>query len=108
MIALSSPRLRVVFGDVERPDDWVSVDVQTIGRDMMMAEELLARNGLGKMADVPIAGSAAAAYYALKRTGKRPGDWEAFQSEYLDIQAVDDGELADPTRKGRGNGLPPP
>jgi len=96
-IALSSPRLMVVFGDVDKPDAWESIEVQTIGRDMMQAEELLARNGLGKMADVPIAGSAAAAYYALKRTGKRPGDWNAFQNEYLDIQAVEDAHVVDPT-----------
>ena len=103
-IALSSPRLRVIFGDPEEPDTWDIIEVQTIGRDMQDAEELLARNQLGKLVDMPITGSAAAAYYALKRTGKRAGDWAKFQSEYIDIASVDDGVVADPTRTALENG----
>jgi hypothetical protein len=103
-IALSSPRMRIVFGDAERSETWEAIDVQTIGRDMQQAEELLARNGLGKLVDVPVSGSAAVAYYALKRTGKRAGDWAAFQSEYLDVAALDDGDAADPTKQEARNG----
>lgn len=102
--ALSSPRLRVIFGDPEEPDTWEAVEVQTIGRDMQDAEELLARNKLGKLVDMPIAGSAAAAYYALKRTGKRTNDWAQFQREYIDISAVDDGLAVDPTHPALENG----
>ena len=103
-IALSSPRMRVVFGDAERSETWEAVEVQTIGRDMQQAEELLARNGLGKLIDVPVTGSAAAAYYALRRTGKRAGDWAVFQSEYLDISVVGDVDAADPTNQAARNG----
>jgi hypothetical protein len=103
-IALSSPRLRVVFGDPERSETWEAIEVQTIGRDLQDAEELLARNGLGKLVDVPIAASAAAAYYALRRTGRRSGDWAKFQSEYLDISSIGDVDVADPTQPGHANG----
>jgi hypothetical protein len=97
-IALSSPKLRVVFGNPEHDSaTWEAVEVQTIGRDMQDAEELLARNNLGKLVDMPIAGSAAAAYYALRRTGKRGGDWATFQNEYIEVQAVDGQVVADPT-----------
>jgi hypothetical protein len=75
---------------------------------MQQAEELLARNGLGKLVDVPITGTAAAAYYALRRTGKRAGDWATFQSEYIEITTVGDAELADPTNRAAGNGLSSP
>jgi hypothetical protein len=104
-IALSSPRLRVIFGNAEQDSEsWEAVEVQTIGRDMQDAEELLARNNLGKLVDMPIAGSAAAAYYALKRTGKRAGDWDAFQREYIEVQAVDNQVIADPTQTAPANG----
>jgi hypothetical protein len=104
---LSSPKLRVIFGDPERTETWEGVEVQTIGRDMQDAEELLARNGLGKLVDVPIGGTAALAYYALRRTGRRGGDWDKFQNEYIEVQTVEVGDAADPTKTGHGNGLLP-
>jgi hypothetical protein len=97
--------MRVIFGDPDDSDTWEVIEVQTIGRDMQDAEELLARNKLGRLVDLPIAGSAAAAYYALKRTGKRAGDWEKFQSEYIDISAIDTGLAVDPTHPARENGV---
>lgn len=106
-IALSSPKLRVIFGDGERSDTWEAVEVQTIGRDMQDAEELLARNGLGKLVDVPINGTVAAAYYAMRRTGKRSGDWAKFQSEYLEIQTVEDVDAVFPTPQDQKNGQSP-
>lgn len=105
-VALSSPRLQVIFGDPEARETWEIIEVQTIGRDMQDAEELLARNGLGKLVDMPITGSAAAAYYALKRTGKRAGDWATFQAEYIDISAVEAGVVADPSLTALANGRP--
>ena len=106
-IALSSPRLRVIFGNPEHDaDTWESVEVQTIGKDMQEAEELLARNGLGKLTDMPITGSACAAYYALRRTGKRAGDWATFQREYIEVQPVDGQVIADPTKTAPENTRP--
>lgn len=106
-IALSSPRLRVIFGNAEHDSDsWEAVEVQTIGRDMQDAEEMLARNGLGRLTDMPITGSACAAYYALKRTGKRAGDWDTFQREYIEVQPVDGQVIADPTKTAPENGRP--
>jgi hypothetical protein len=104
-IALSSPKLRVVFGNPEHDaETWEAVEVQTIGRDMSDAEELLARNGLGKLTDLPINGAVATAYYALKRTGKRAGDWAAFQDEYIEVTPVDGQVIADPTRTAPESG----
>lgn len=104
-IALSSPRLRVIFGNPEHDaDTWEAVEVQTIGRDMQDAEELLARNNLGKLVDMPITGSACAAYYALRRTGRRSGDWATFQNEYIEVQPVDGQVIVDPMKTAPENG----
>ena len=105
--ALSSPKLRVIFGDPERSETWEDVEVQSIGKDIQDAEELLARNQLGKLVDVPISGTAAIAYYALRRTGRRNGDWAKFQNEYIEIQTVDAGDAVDPTNPEPGNGRRP-
>ena len=108
-IALSSPKLRVIFGDAERSETWEAIEVQTTGRDMQQAEELLARNGMGKLVDVPINGTVAAAYYAMRRTGKRGGDWAQFQNEYIDIAPVEDPQdVIFPTQTEARNGRSQP
>jgi hypothetical protein len=84
-VRLTSPRYRVVLGDVDDPDTWTEVEVQAITRDLTTAEAVLFRQKLGKPQDSPIRFTAIAAWAALRRTGVIEGTWEQFEAGYLEI-----------------------
>lgn len=88
-LRLVSPRVRVILGDPAGfAENWTGIDVQTIGRDFQHAETLFAIQKWGRVADQPMHSMAAAAYYALRRTGQFSGAWEQFEAEYLEVQVI--------------------
>jgi hypothetical protein len=89
-IRLNTPRYRIVLGDPEDPATWTELFVQAIGRDLQHAETLFHRRRWGSPQHAAIKFQAASAYYALKRTGAVEGEWEAFESEYLEVSDGDD------------------
>jgi hypothetical protein len=84
-IKLESPRLRIVMGDPEKPDEWTAVEVQVIGRDTTAAETLFGVQRWGRTMDHPVRSLAAMAYYAMLRTGNYQGPFEKFESEYMEV-----------------------
>lgn len=107
-IKLSTPRFRVVLGDADAPDTWAELIVQAIGRDLQAAETLFHRRKWGAPTSQAIKFQAAAAYYALRRTGRIEGEWEQFEGAYLEVsEADDDGDDAD-SGDGVGPTVPAP
>lgn len=109
-VKLSSPRFRVVLGDVDDEASWQELRVQAIGRDLQAAETLFHRRKWGPAQSQAIKFQAAAAYYALRRTGAIEGEWEAFEAGYLEVGEDDesgDGSGDDevgPTPEAPGSG----
>lgn len=98
---LKSPVYRVVLGDWSAPDTWQAHEVQTIGRDLQMAETLFARHKpWGKPGDNPIKFQVVIGYYALKRTGVYAGSFEQFEADALEVLEADEGEDVTPTNPG--------
>lgn len=87
-ITLSSPRLRVILGDVDNPESWTAHDVQTIGRDTVAAETLFGVQKIGRPIDHPVRSLAAMAYFGLVRTGRYSGPFDAFETEYIEIAPI--------------------
>lgn len=101
---LNSPRYRIVLGDWADPETWVSHEIQTIGRDMQMAETLFARHKQwGKVGDAPIRFQLVIGYYATKRTGTYAGTFDQFEGDVIEVLEAEDpdgeGEAV-PTRPG--------
>lgn len=86
-ITLSSPRYRVVLGDVDDPGTWVELEVQALTRDIAAAEQLFLRRKWGKPTDAPIKITAVSAYYALLRAQliEPATTWEQFEASYLEV-----------------------
>lgn len=111
-IRLSTPRFRVVLGEADNPDTWQELTVQAIGRDLQAAETLFHRRKWGPASGQAIRFQAAAAFYALRRTGQVEGEWEAFEAGYLEVSDADDsddtvgdgGDMVGPTVPGPGSG----
>jgi hypothetical protein len=88
---LNSPRYRIVLGDWSDPDTWQPHEIQTIGRDMQMAETLFARHKQwGKVGDAPIRFQQVIAFYAMKRTGAYAGTFDQFEAAVLEVLEADD------------------
>lgn len=96
-VTLSSPQLRVVLGNPADPDTWAEVEVQTMTRDLAAAETLFGQRKWGKVADHSIKFLAAAAYYALRRTGQVDGSWDDFDASWIEVTEVEATE-SDPTQ----------
>lgn len=97
---IRSPRLAVVLGDPADPASWTSVDVQSIGADMVRTEEHMTRRK--KPSDqYPILSQQVLGYYALHRTGVLPADvtYDQFATECVEVAAVDTEEVG-PTPEG--------
>jgi len=73
---------RVAFGDPENPR---VIDVRTVGRDVQQAEQFFAKKGWGKTESRPMTAAAVTAWAALHRAGQYPGDFDAFEAEYLEV-----------------------
>jgi hypothetical protein len=99
-ITLSSPRYRVVVGDWDDETTWRELEVQSLGRDLQMAESLFARHkDWGRPTENAIKLQAVAAFYALRRTGQVDGSWDAFESAYLEVTEAGQ-EVVGPTEPG--------
>ena len=99
LLQLTSPRLRVILGDPENPESWTSEEVQTIGRDTVHTETLFGVQKIGRTVDHPVRSLTAMAYYAMVRTGKFSGPFDAFEEAYVEIVPLAGGE-AFPTVPG--------
>lgn len=93
-ITLSTPRLTIVLGDPERPESWEQLEVQTIGRDIQAAEELLGKLKRGTFGDNPITAQTMLAYFAARRSGLIPAGttWPEFQELYLEVKQAETSE----------------
>lgn len=96
-IKLSSPKVRVVLGNDDDPGSWAQREVQTIMKDVVMAESELARTKRGPASDHPLLALVVACYYALRRTGQGSGSLKDFEEHCIDIEVITDEDL-DPTQ----------
>ncbi|MCL1871946.1 MAG: hypothetical protein FWF90_16240 [Promicromonosporaceae bacterium] len=95
-IKLSNQKLTVVIGDVDYPEGWRELTVQTILADNVGAEAELARRKLN-VNDRPVLSGVAVAYCALKRTGQiQAGTLADFEAGCLDMREFE-AEPVDPT-----------
>jgi len=95
-IRLSTQRIRVVIGNVDDPDGWREMSVQTINPDRIGAENELNRRKLTP-SDHHFLMTTAMAYCAFKRTGQlTAGTFADFEAGCIDLDIVED-EAVDPT-----------
>lgn len=90
---LTTYRFRVAMGDAEHPTEH---QVLAVGRDIQTAEKVFAQRGWGKTDSRPMTSAAVVAWAALIRTGRYVGDFDKFESEYLEI-APEESVTATPT-----------
>lgn len=102
-LKLRNPRFRVILGNPDDESSWNAIDVQTIGADFQRVESHMQTHKLGSMQDMPLTGTALAAYYALCRAGRFDGEFDAFESAYLEIQTVSE-QTVTPTEPGHDPG----
>ena len=104
-IELSSPRLRVVMGDVELPDTWEEIIVQTVGRDRSRAEQMIAWSKWGKIDEGNIFRlQELMGWYALTRSRRIPEmEFDTFLDAYLEIEVLDEDSVR-PTPPGPAPG----
>lgn len=95
-LRLSSPRVQVIMGDPDDPASWQVHEVQTVGRDTVAAETLFGVQKLGRPVDHPVRSLVAMSYYAMLRTGRYQGSFEAFEADYIEIAPVGE-DIATPT-----------
>lgn len=100
-IRLNSPRVRVVLGDPDDPGSWQEHEVQTIHKDMVMAETEMATSKRGATTEHQMLTLTIAAYMALRRTGRiQAGQVDDFVDGCLDLDVVSGGakDPTDPTQ----------
>lgn len=81
---LTTYTFNVAMGDIDNP---TFETVRTIGRDVQTAEQLFAKRGWGKTDSRPMTSAAAVAWAAMVRSGKFHGDFDSFESAYLEVSA---------------------
>ena len=87
---LTTYKFRVLFGNPEEPDTITETVVHGIGRDVQTAETLFAQRKWGQVTDRPMTGAAVVAWAALRRTGQYTGDFDSFESQYLEVAPVEE------------------
>jgi hypothetical protein len=87
-IKLSSPRLRVITGNVDDESTWTEYEFQTIGQDSIMAETLAGVQKWGRVQDHALRYLSAMAYYAMLRNGKFQGGYDEFERATIEVQPV--------------------
>lgn len=79
---LTTHKFHIATGDAENPSTY---SVLAVGRDIQQAEQLFAKRGWGKTESRPMTSAAAVAWAALVRTGQWQGDFDSFESVYLEV-----------------------
>ena len=81
----------LVLGDVDLPDTWTELEVQSLTRDLGFAEQHFARHKLGKATEHAILFQELVVWHAITRTNVLDVPFNQF--DYLEITALDDDEL---------------
>lgn len=87
-IKLTSPKLAIVTGDPDDDSTWEEFEVQTIGRDSIMAETLGGVQKWGRVQDHSMRYLSAMGYYAMMRRGAFSGSYEDFENATIEIRPV--------------------